>query len=172
MDEGVAAYEMSVVWLHYYSISCRAKKGFYVISTDISGMRVCVCSGSVYVTGHMLSDWECYLLTVTQKLFCSISSMCRKISPSLGPPAGYLPLHAACSEQPGRNLPESHHLLLSPPAPQLSNTSRKKISGKTSKDLRIDFFWQRSHLYSVLCHVDCVLQTKRLQQSLIIGHKW
>ncbi len=154
---------MSQVSLHHYSIS-------YIISTDAWGG--CVCSSSACVTGHVLSDWGCYLLTVTQRVFSYISFICWKIPSSLGPPACYLPLHAACREQPGRNLPESHHRLLSSPAQPLSKTSRKKSSGKTSKDLGIDFFWQQSHLYSVLCHVDCVLQTKRLQHSLIIGHKW
>jgi len=83
--------------------------------------------------------------------------MCRRIPPSLSPPAGYLPLHAPCREQLGRNLPESHHLPLNPPAQPLSKTSRKKnkknITGKTSKNPRIDF-WQWSHLYSALYLVD------------------
>jgi len=79
--------------------------------------------------------------------------MCRRIPPSLSPPAGYLPLHAPCREQLGRNLPESHHLPLKPSGTATVQEKKKNITGKTSKNLRIDF-WQWSHLYSALYLVD------------------
>ncbi len=54
MGEGIAGHEMS---LHHYSISCRAKKGFYIISTD--ALRVCV---SVYVQAQHVWQVMCFLI--------------------------------------------------------------------------------------------------------------